>query len=119
MARAKDAGAAIVAAHPNGPEHHPASRGTRYFWRHWAELGGLIDRFELFNRRQVFPWVADAGLPVIASGDFHHLENLAGWKTMLPCVKEERAVLDYLQSAARAYLLPWGRDLALPERAAA
>lgn len=119
MRTAKDAGAAIVAAHPNGPENHPASRGTRYFWRRWAELDGLVDRFELFNRRQVFPWVADACLPVIATGDFHHLENLAGWKTMLACAKEEAAVINCLQSPARAYLLPWSRDLELPQHAAA
>jgi predicted metal-dependent phosphoesterase TrpH len=119
MRRARAAGAAIVAAHPNGREPHPASRGTRFFWRHWAELDGLIDRFELFNRRQVFPWVADAGLPVIATGDFHHLENLSGWKTMLACGKEEAAVLEHLRSPARAYLLPWGRDLAVAARAAA
>jgi predicted metal-dependent phosphoesterase TrpH len=115
---ARKAGAAIVAAHPNGPEQHPASRGTQFFWRRWAELDGLVDCYELFNRRQVFSWVADAGLPAVATGDFHGLENLAGWKTMLQCVKEERAVLDCLRSSARAYLLPWGRDLAL-QRAAA
>jgi predicted metal-dependent phosphoesterase TrpH len=119
MRRARTAGAAIIAAHPNGTESHPASRGTRFFWRHWAELDGLIDRFELFNRRQVFPWVADAGLPVVATGDFHHLENLAGWKSLLPCAKEEAAVLACLRSPARAYLLPWGRELALAARVAA
>jgi predicted metal-dependent phosphoesterase TrpH len=113
MVRARAAGAAIVAAHPNGPERHPASRGTRFFWRHWAELDGLIDRFELFNRRQVFPWVADANLPVVATGDFHHLENLSGWKTLLPCGRSEEAVLAYLRSPGRAYLLPWGRELSL------
>jgi predicted metal-dependent phosphoesterase TrpH len=119
MTAARDAGAAIVAAHPNGLDRHPASRGTRFFYRHWAQLEGLVDRFELFNRRQVFPWVADAGLPVVATGDFHHLENLAGWKTLLPSEKDESAVLDYLKSPGRAYLLPWGRDLDVAAEAAA
>ena len=119
MTAAREAGAAIVAAHPNGLEPHPASRGTQFFFRHWAELDGLVDRFELFNRRQVFPWVADACLPVVATGDFHHLENLAGWKTLLACEKTEGAVLDYLQSPRRAYLLPWGRDLDVAAAAAA
>jgi predicted metal-dependent phosphoesterase TrpH len=119
MRAARDAGAAIVAAHPNGLDRHPASRGTRFFYRHWAELDGLVDRFELFNRRQVFPWVADARLPVVATGDFHHLENLAGWKTLLPCEKNEEAVLAYLKSPGRAYLLPWGRDLDVAAEAAA
>ncbi|HET7855886.1 MAG TPA: hypothetical protein VFL41_05465 [Gaiellaceae bacterium] len=113
MDAARGAGAAIVAAHPNGLERHPSSRGTRFFWRRWRELDGLVDRFELFNRRQVFGWVADEGLPVIATGDFHRLENLAGWKTLLPCAKSEEAVIQYLRSPGRAYLLPWGREIAL------
>jgi predicted metal-dependent phosphoesterase TrpH len=119
MERARAAGAAIIAAHPNGPEPHPASRGTRFFWRHWAALDGLIDRYELFNRRQVFPWVADAGLPVVATGDFHHLDNLAGWKTLLPCAKTEASVVACLASRRRAYLLPWGSDLTVAAEAAA
>lgn len=119
MHAARDAGAAIVAAHPNGLDPHPASRGTRFFWRRWRELDGLVDRFELFNRRQVFPWIADEGLPVIATGDFHHLANLSGWKTLLPCAKYEAAVIEYLRSPARTYLMPWGRELALAGRIAA
>ena len=49
-------------------------------------LAPLVDRYELVNRRDVFPWVAEAGLPAVASGDFHRLEHLATWKTLLPCV---------------------------------
>ena len=26
---------------------------------------------ELFNRRELFPWVAERGLPAIATGEFH------------------------------------------------
>ena len=42
---------------PERPERHPASRGTRFFWHRWAGLEGLVDRYELFNRRQVFPFL--------------------------------------------------------------
>ena len=61
--QARTAGAAIVAAHPNGPEQHPASRGTRFFWRAGPSWRASSTAIELFNRRQVFPWVADAGCP--------------------------------------------------------
>ena len=55
-----------------------------------------------------FPWVASSGLPVVANGDFHRLEHLAGWKTLLPCPKSEAAVLAYLRSARPAYLVCLG-----------
>lgn len=64
----------------------------------------LVDRWELFNRTDVFSWVAEAGLPSVVSGDFHRPEHLYGWKTLLPCSKNETAVVDYLRSRRPAYL---------------
>jgi hypothetical protein len=37
-------------------------------------------------------------------GDFHRPEHLATWKTLLPCVQEERAIVGFLRSPARAHL---------------
>ena len=65
----------------------------------------LVDRFELFNRHTLFGWVSAAGLPGVASGDFHRVEHLSTWKTMLPCAKNERAVVEYLRSSRPAYLV--------------
>ncbi len=114
MRAARSAGAAIIAAHPHGdgPRDDPA-RETRRFFRDWKVLGGLIDRFELFNQREVFSWVANAGLPSIASGDFHRLEHLATWKTLLPCEKSEVAVVEYLRSARPAFITRLDRHPAL------
>jgi hypothetical protein len=104
LAGARAHGAALVAAHPYTPEQlATATRGTAAFGAR-PELAQLVDRFELFNRHTLFPWVAAAGLPAIASGDFHRLEHLATWKTLLPCAKDERAVVDYLRSARPAFL---------------
>jgi hypothetical protein len=61
--------------------------------------------------------VATAGLPAIASGDFHRIEHLATWKTLLPCAKDERAVVDYLRSSLPAFLVRL--DDAAAERVAA
>jgi predicted metal-dependent phosphoesterase TrpH len=109
MGAARDAGAAIIAAHPHGPRDDPnRARTTRFFSRNWRRLDGLVDRYELFNRRQTFGWVAEAGLPGIATGDFHRLEHLRTWKTLLPCAKTEAAVVDHLRSSRRAYIVPWG-----------
>ena len=113
---ASAAGAALVAAHPfdREPTLH-ASRLTRRFACD-PELAELVHRFELFNRTQLFGWVADAGLPAVASGDFHVREHLAGWKTLIPCSKDEQAVVTYLRSPRPVYLTCLGEE---PERLAA
>ena len=59
----------------------------------------------------MFDWVARAGLPAVASGDFHQVEHLATWKTLLPCEKSEPAVVAYLRSALPAYITYLGSKL--------
>lgn len=114
--RARAAGAALIAAHPYTPDQaEGAWRRTARFASEWRELRGFVDRFELFNRQEFFGWVADAGLPAVASGDFHRLEHLATWKTLLPCEKNPEAVVEYLRSARPAYLV----QLGFPDEAAA
>lgn len=99
-------GAALVAAHPyTAAEADASSRRTARFASDRETLVPLVDRFELFNRETLFGWVAESGLPSVANGDFHRIEHLAGWKTMLPCAKEEEAVIDYLRSTRPAYLV--------------
>jgi hypothetical protein len=101
---ANRAGAAIVAAHPYGRE--PASHRSR-LTRRWAvdqELRRATHRYELFNRNQLFAWVAEEGLPCLATGDVHVREHLAGWKTLLPCSKDEDSVIAYLRSPRPVYL---------------
>lgn len=109
LREARERGAAIVAAHPHGGKDDPRpERTTRWFWRNHERLDGVVDRYEVVNRRQTFGWVAEAGLPAIATGDFHRVEHLRSWKTLLPCAKNERAVVSYLRSDRRAYVMPWG-----------
>ena len=109
LVAARESGAAIIAAHPHGGNDDPRpERTTRWFWRNHQRLDGVVDRYEVVNRRQTFGWVAEAGLPAIATGDFHRVEHLPSWKTLLPCAKNERAVVGYLRSDLRAYVMPWG-----------
>ncbi len=107
---ARDQGAALVAAHPYSGSDATPLRPTRRIWRERKSLSGLLHRYELFNRREAFGWVAEEGLPPIASGDFHRAENLSSWKTLLPCEKEEEAVVDCLRSRARVYLTPYAAE---------
>jgi len=112
MRTAAEAGAAIIAAHPNADEpERVRGRLTKRFSRD-AGLRGLAHRFELFNRTQLFGWVADAGLPVVACGDFHEPAHLRGWKTLLPSRHEESAVVEYLRSPRPVYLTRLDDELA-------
>jgi hypothetical protein len=92
---------------------------TRRLRRELDLFRGIVDRWEIINRREVFTWVAEENLSVVATGDFHRREHLASWKTLLPCPKREDAVLAYLRSTGFGYVTPFSPDLALPERLAA
>ena len=120
LERARAAGAALIAAHPYTPgQADGAWRRTARFACEWQELRLFVDRFELFNRHEFFGWVAEAGLPAVANGDFHRLEHLATWKTMLPCEKDAEAVVEYLRSTRPAYLVQLGAPVEERETRAA
>lgn len=108
---ARRAGAALIAAHPYCPQQVNGSLRSTCRWAADREQSArLVDRFELFNRHELFGWVAEERLPAVATGDFHRHEHLHTWKTLLPCAKEEAAVIDYLRSARPAYFVHLARD---------
>jgi predicted metal-dependent phosphoesterase TrpH len=101
---ARDHGAAIIAAHPYGDRRDPIpGRTTQRWWRD-PSLRRLAHRFELINRTQVFDWVAEEDLPVVANGDFHRLPHLFTWKSVVPTEPDAEAVIAYLRSAAPVLL---------------
>lgn len=110
LEEARDAGAAIVAAHPSSSNDPLPRRPTRRFHREHRRLRHLVHRYELFNRHETFAWVAEERLPPVATGDFHHSPHLASWKTLLPCERDEQAVIACLRSRARVYLTPYAVD---------
>lgn len=119
LCAARAHGAALVAAHPYLPgEAAVAPRGTGAFGAEPERWAPLVDRFELFNRTALFSWVADRGLPFVACGDFHELDHLGGWKTLIPCWKHERAVVEYLRSTRPVYLVRLDAPAATLPRAA-
>ena len=104
---ANDQGAAVVAAHPYSRRDPSPRRPTCRIWRERQSLRGLIHRYELFNRRETFAWVAEEELPPVATGDVHRAEHVASWKTLLPCERDPAAILAYLRSPARVLLAPF------------
>ena len=118
MRAARAQGAALVAAHPYlAADAESSLRRTAAFSSDPELYAELVDRFELFNRDTLFNWVAEAGLPGIANGDFHRPEHLATWKTMLPCAKDERAVVEYLRSPRPAFIVRLDGQVALTKAA--
>ncbi len=107
---ARAEGAAIVAAHPYAAGDLTPMRPTRRFACEPELFRGLVDRWELFNRREVFSWVAADGLPAVATGDAHGPEHISSWKTLLPCEQDEEAVVSFLRSGARASITPYSVD---------
>jgi predicted metal-dependent phosphoesterase TrpH len=107
---ANEQGTAVIAAHPYSDVDATTLRPTRRIWRERDALRGLIHRYELFNRRETFAWVAGEALPAIASGDFHRPENLDSWKTLLRCERDAEAVVASLRSRARVYLTPYAAE---------
>src|SRR5262249_32596300 len=113
IGRARTTGAALIAAHPaDGTDAYPTGlRRTERFARDRA-LRTLVHRFELFNRSQLFSWVAEAGLPAVAGGDFHHPDHLVGWRTLIPCERSTERVVAYLRSPRPVYLAHFEPELA-------
>jgi predicted metal-dependent phosphoesterase TrpH len=101
---AAEAGAAILAAHPFDSSPHASSMPLTQRFAGDEALRRLVHRFELFNRTQLFGWVAEAALPAVATGDFHRPEHLTGWKTLVPGPRSETAVIEYLRSRRPVYL---------------
>jgi putative intracellular protease/amidase len=116
---ARAEGAAIVAAHPHTSHDLTPRRPTYRLWRERESLGAIVDRWELANGKELFAWIAEERLPLVASGNFHRQEDLASWKTLIPCRKTERAVLAHLRSRAPVYVWPFAADSIGDERRAA
>lgn len=105
LGEARRCGAALIAAHPYAVQSAAdAPRATARFALEWTRFAPLVDRWELLNRRDVFAWVARAGLPAVATGDAHEPGHVLTWKTLLPCRKDAASVVDHLRSSAPAYL---------------
>jgi 3',5'-nucleoside bisphosphate phosphatase len=116
---ARAAGAAVVAAHPHeGQGVSTRPRSTRRFWREWDSLAPLLHRVELMNGRDLYGWVVEGGVPLVASGDVHRRTDVTSWKTLVPCAADEEELVAYLRTSLPAYLLPF-RPVAAEQPAAA
>jgi hypothetical protein len=116
---ARAEGAAIVGAHPHTCRDSTPQHPTCRLWRERESFRPIIDRWELANGKELFSWIVEEGLPLVATGNFHRDEDVSSWKTLIPCTKSERAVVAHLQSRAPVYILPFSPERAGEERRAA
>jgi predicted metal-dependent phosphoesterase TrpH len=97
--RAREDGALLIGAHPYPLEAAAASaRGTARLAADpdWAREA--VHRLELVNRHDFFHWVARGLLPAVATGDFHHVEHLWTWKTVVCAERRVEPLLEQLRS---------------------
>jgi hypothetical protein len=96
LVRAKERAKVVVACHPNEMSDWYAN--TFYLWKRRIEVAELIDLWEVACRWDLFTQVSRARLRYIGNSDFHKPEHLYAWKTLLPCEKNERSILDTLKN---------------------
>lgn len=83
LTAAKNAGGLTIAAHPFHTGDFEFQ--TFYLWSRRESLKGLIDAWEVTYRKKVSSDVMYSGLPLIASSDFHRVDHMTSWKTVLYC----------------------------------
>jgi hypothetical protein len=98
LARANDAGAVVVACHPN--EMSDWFANTFYLWNRRAEVAQSIHLWELACRWDLFPPVGRARLPFVGNSDFHDRPHLYAWKTLIPGEKKKSAIVQTLKRGA-------------------
>ena len=87
----RNMGALAVAAHP--VSSGKIEKQTFHLWDHREELRQCFDAWEVASGSIWFEEVAESGLPLIASSDFHSLKHMSSWKTVLDCNLNCEAIL--------------------------
>ncbi|HEX7808189.1 MAG TPA: phosphotransferase [Thermoanaerobaculia bacterium] len=90
LARARAMSRIVVACHPH--EQSDWFANTFYLWNRRDSVRDLVHLWEVATRFDLFPPVARAKYPYIGNSDFHRVEHLYAWKTLVPCEKNERAI---------------------------
>jgi predicted metal-dependent phosphoesterase TrpH len=95
LERAQRQSRIVVACHPH--EQSDWFSNTFYLWNRRNDLAHLVDLWEVACRFDLFPPVARARLPYIGNSDFHRVEHLYAWKTLVPARKNELAIFRALE----------------------
>lgn len=89
--RIREQGGCAIAAHPVPTRKYEAQ--TFYLWNRREEFRHEFDAWEVASGKVWFSEVEEAGLPMIASSDLHHPNQLSSWKTIFRCARVESDIL--------------------------
>lgn len=84
-------GALSVAAHPVSTGKIEAQ--TYFLWDNRDFLSKHIDIWEVASGPVIFNQVLMSGLPFIASSDLHRRGQIASWKTLINCRRDQDSIL--------------------------
>lgn len=82
---------------------HPHQRGpngdmySKYLWDNHEKFAQLFDAWEVANRDDLFNVIGLKKFNHVANSDFHQLQHLYSWKTLLFCEKNIEAIKDAIQ----------------------
>jgi predicted metal-dependent phosphoesterase TrpH len=88
-------GGLAVAAHP--VKTYKPELQTLHLWDRRWELANEFDAWEVASGDQFFTKVAESGVPMLATSDFHHERNIRGWKTAFSCERHPEAIKDAIR----------------------
>lgn len=91
----KNLGGLSIAAHPVHTGKN--EKQTLYLWKHKEKFTQLFDAWEVASGSTIFKEVQNSRLPQIANSDFHGPRQLASWKTVFECERNEEAILNAIR----------------------
>jgi PHP family Zn ribbon phosphoesterase len=86
-----DQSAIAIAAHPVSTRK--AEPQTFHLWDRRTEFRYKMDAWEVASGPHLFDEVKDSGLPLLASSDLHHPDQMTSWKTLVESERHPEAVL--------------------------
>lgn len=92
----KKLGALAIAAHPVSTRK--LEKQTYHLWDQKEELLGLLDAWEVASGPFLFDEVLQSGLPMIANSDYHRIEHMTSWKTVIDSEKHPEAILEAIKN---------------------
>lgn len=88
-------GGIAVAAHP--VHTRKSEKQTYHLWDRREELSLELDAWEVASGPYLFSEVLKSGLPLLASSDLHHRDQMSSWKTLFECERHPEAILEAIR----------------------
>ncbi len=105
----REQGALCIAAHPVSTRKF--EKQTYHLWDRRDCYRNSFDAWEVASGPHFFGEVAESGLPLLATSDFHRPEHVHSWKTLIDCKSHPEAVLEAVRRQKVEFKFFEGREL--------